>query len=99
MLLLIQIILIKIIVLLVNNLDKIIVKTNNFSYYLLIALFFSFSLNFVITIIINTFRILFINCIKIIKTINLLKISSNNSSCNCNNVLQLFYFLTNNFAS
>jgi len=94
--LLTQIILVETITLLISNLDKIIVKTNIFNCCLPIALFFNFNLNFVVTIIINTLRILLTSCIRIIDIVSLSKTFSNNSNCNCNNLFKLFYFLANN---
>ncbi len=67
-LLLAQIILVEI-VLLVSNFDKVIVRTNTFSYCLSIILSFSFSFSFII--IFSTFKILLINYIKIISIDNL----------------------------
>lgn len=66
----------KAIVSLVSNLDKMIVKTNIFNRRLSIATLFR--LNFVITIIINTFKTLLINRIKIINIVSLSKTFNNN---------------------
>lgn len=91
-----QLTLIEAIVLLISNLDKVIVRTNTFSYCLLIASFFCFNLSFVITISINTLKILLTSYIKIINIVNLSRAFSNNSSNYCD-LLKLSYSLINNF--
>jgi len=89
-----QVTLFEAIVLSINNLNKIVVKTNIFNCCLSIALL-SY-LSFVITIIFNI-RTLLTSYIKIINIINLSKtFSNNNSNRNYRNLLKLFYSLTNN---